>query len=80
MKILIFLAALVLTGCVKEPEEAKSAGKEFTVKTLFTHEGCTVYRFFDGNYRYFTNCKGRAEWTESCGKNCTRHQSVDGQP
>jgi hypothetical protein len=33
----------------------------YRVDYLFEHEGCKVYRFFDqGNYVYFTNCKGEA--------------------
>lgn len=72
--------ALSATACMKQPEEAHSAGNDITVETLFTHDGCTVYRFYDNNWRYFTNCKGRTEWNESCGKNCSKQQSVDGQP
>lgn len=80
-----FLVAAVITlsatACMKQPEEASRAGNDFTVEKLFTHDGCTVYRFEDGtHYRYFTNCKGRTEWNESCGKNCSKQQSVNGQP
>lgn len=50
--LIILAAALVLAGCVKAPEEAQHAGRDFTVETLFTHDGCTVYRFNDvGAYR-----------------------------
>lgn len=33
--------------------------KDYAVAYLFEHEGCKVYRFYDnGNYVYFTNCRG----------------------
>jgi hypothetical protein len=33
--------------------------KTYQVDFLFEHDGCKVYRFLDnGNYVYFTNCKG----------------------
>ena len=78
-RLIILAAAMLLAGCIKAPEEAQHDWRDFAVEKLFTHDGCTVYRFLDGSYRYFTNCKGRTEWTESCGKNCSREQSVDGQ-
>lgn len=56
----IALCALaLLAGCAREAERSEPAGRQFTVDTLFTKDGCTVYRFYDaGNHRYFTNCSG----------------------
>ncbi|MEY4903363.1 MAG: hypothetical protein RLZZ292_1178, partial [Bacteroidota bacterium] len=34
--------------------------KTYQVEYLFEHDGCKVYRFYDGYYVYFTNCKGEA--------------------
>jgi hypothetical protein len=77
-KILILAAILALAGCSKPAETSTSVGREFVVDKLFTHEGCTVYRFNDGgNNRYFTNCQGSTSWTESCGKNCTRQMNIN---
>jgi hypothetical protein len=74
---LTLLAALTLIGCTKPAEKSSAAGHEFVVETLFTHEGCTVYRFVDvGYHRYFTNCNGATEWRESAGKS-TRQVSID---
>ena len=71
--LLLLLVAFTLAGCEKTPETSSHAGVDFVVEKLFTHEGCTVYRFRDsGNKRYFTNCSGSTNWTESCGENCTR--------
>lgn len=72
---LVVLAAL--SGCERKPAEASAtAGVGFVVERLFTHDGCTVYRFVDVYTRYFTKCDGAATshmgWSESCGKNCTR--------
>ena len=76
-KILIILAVALLAGCGKPAETSTAVGKEFVVDKLFTHEGCTVYRFYDGgNSRYYTNC-GSTAWTRQCGKGCTRQEGID---
>lgn len=79
MKLLIaVLAVAALAGCTKQAETSTAAGVEFRVDKLFTHEGCTVYRFEDGGRnRYFTNCSGSTNWTESCGKNCTQPMNIN---
>ena len=84
-KIMLSLAALAMvTGCEKPAEAVVRTGIGFTVERLFTHEGCTVFRFGDaGRSRYFTRCDGIAAqatttWQESCGKNCTHPVEVSG--
>ena len=78
----VMITALVVAGCNKVPEYSSPAGREFVVDTLFTHEGCTMYRFSDGGYsRYFAKCDGdsvtaQTEWGESCGKNCVRQREI----
>lgn len=64
MKRILILVAL-LAGCHKAPEASQQVNKEFQVDTLFTKDGCTVYRFEDGgSARYFTNCRGSVAWEE----------------
>lgn len=76
MKYLIILA-LLLNGCVKAAQESAKDG-EFEIETLFTKDGCTLYRFNDaGRYVYFTNCSGSTHYSETCGKNCSRSVDVD---
>lgn len=76
--VLAILALAILAGCSKPAETSTNVGVEFVVDKLFTHEGCTVYRFSDGgSKRYFTNCSGSTNWQESCGKNCTRNMNVN---
>ena len=76
----VLIAALALTACAKKAETSTQAGRDFVVEKLFTHEGCTVYRFLDGyNYRYFTNCSGSTTWNESRGKNCNHEMGVVGR-
>lgn len=77
--IAIAACALVLAACGKPAEHSAPAGVGFNVDRLFTHEGCTVYRFGDaGEYRYFTKCDGAASssssWSETrpCGKSQCR--------
>ena len=78
----VMIAALAVAGCSKAPEYSSPAGREFVVDTLFTHEGCTMYRFSDGGFlRYFAKCGGESvtaqtEWREGCGKNCVRQREI----
>ena len=83
-KIMLSLAALAMVaGCEKPAESVAHTGAGFTVERLFTHDGCTVYRFSDSSKRYFTRCDGIAAqstttWQESCGKSYTRPVEVSG--
>lgn len=74
------LTAVLAAGCTKDPERVeRTTNPKVDVETLFTHDGCTVYRFDDGRDHYFARCDNRSEvvaqHNESCGKGCTR--SVD---
>ena len=68
----IMLALIALAGCSDagepRPERSGVTSSGYRVEQLFTLDGCTVYRFFDGGYRYFTNCSGSTGWNESSGK------------
>lgn len=64
---------IFLTACQKDAESLARVGHDFKVEKLFTHEGCTVYRFDDTRTVYYTNCQGSTQ--SSCGKNC--QQTVD---
>lgn len=73
--IAMLLVTLVMTGCVKDPAERHVIqGTEFTVDRLFTHEGCTLYRFRDGDshHIYYANCGASTFHQQSCGKGCSR--------
>ena len=77
MKTLIACAALViLAGCSKQAVDTSTTNNaDFKVDTLFTKDGCTVYRFEDGYRRYFVRCENgqsKMEWRVNCGKSCTR--------
>lgn len=73
--ILAILASIALVGCGDSPKaqsSALSSNSQFTVETLFTHEGVTVYRFYDGSRNvYYTNRVGVVSTThsEKSGKN-----------
>jgi uncharacterized lipoprotein NlpE involved in copper resistance len=79
MKLALILVALVtLVGCEKSAQTVEKVG-EYNVEKLFTHEGCTTYRFYDGRTVYYTNCVNSntsTQYSESCGKNCTRDVDV----
>lgn len=70
------LFVLALAGCKKEPTGPSQFKGGFKVETLFTHEGCTVYRFEDDRTIYFTKCEGAASSSaipiQNCGKSCYR--------
>lgn len=76
---IVALACAALIGCTKAAETTSAAGVDFKVDRLFTHEGCTVYRFNDGYFRYYARCDAAAAtttWHESCGKNCSRSVGI----
>lgn len=80
-RFLVFIAVLiVLAACAKHPDRSTSTDNvEFTVDTLFTYEGCTVYRFKDaGRNIYYANCGTSVEvqYQHSCGKGCTRNNQI----
>ena len=73
----IIAVSTVLVGCEKPAESVAFTSAGMKVETLFTHEGCTVYRFSDvGSFRYYAHCKpgqhSTTMWNEGCGKNCSR--------
>lgn len=77
-KLIVMLALVILAGCTKPAEKAHQVNTNFKVETLFTHDGCTVYRFEDGRVHYFTDCSGSTSTTASCGKGCTYVDGIAG--
>jgi len=80
-KILILvLTALSSAGCVAEPVAAYGTDNSaIDVHQLFTHDGCTVYRFRDASFHYYVTCaRGPAQTMTqvSCGKNCVREEAI----
>ncbi|MBK9735850.1 MAG: DUF4884 domain-containing protein [Saprospiraceae bacterium] len=61
----ILLGLFGIYSCYRKPIYTVSTenNKEYEVSYLFEHEGCKVYRFFDGqNPVYFTNCDGNVTY------------------
>ena len=85
-KSLIGLSLLTagLAACSKEPQKTEhSTNPKIAVDTLFSHDGCTMYRFEDGGQdHYFARCGNNVDvssaYTTTCGKNCfvTRDESI----
>lgn len=77
----VVLSVLLCAGCENDPERsATTSNGTIKVDTLFHHEGCTVYRFYDSRTVYYAKCEhGNAQtmYQENCGKNCTRNVGVD---
>lgn len=63
------LMAAILIGCDSNPISTEPTNNsEVKVELMFEHEGCRVYRFYDGGYPiYYTKCDGSysaAMWDE----------------
>lgn len=73
-------ALLFFFGCSGDGRAVgvSNAVDNYKPELLFETEGCRVYRFYDGRAVYFTNCQSDTQWTESCGKNCSRTVGVKG--
>lgn len=78
-RIMVILSVLIMTGCAREGIKTEQTNNErFQITLLFEHEGCKVYRFYDGGYyRYYTVCGNDSEATYSIQSGKIRiHQSV----
>ncbi len=80
---IVALVVALLSGCgAKAIETSATENAEIRVDKLFTKDGCTVYRFYDSGSKYFVRCDGAAststQWSETCGKGCTRNVQVPG--
>ncbi len=74
MKFLILI--LFLSGCYEKPISViKTDNQDIDVKLLFSHKGCSVYRFEDAGTHYYTDC-GETISTKSCGKGCRRDENI----
>ena len=76
---LIAICSLGLFACHNDPiSTIQTDNNKIKIDKLFTHDGCTVYRFLDGNYIYWVHCPNSGDestmWTteESCGKSCVK--------
>ena len=78
MKYLLIFLFPILASCASNDDALSvknTKNPNFQVAFLFEHEGCKVYRFYDGRDRYFTNCTETiSSYTTSCGKNCYNTQ------
>jgi hypothetical protein len=85
-KPILFSAAIVtmLAGCSGPAEQTTTpSNPEYRVERLFTHEGCTVYRFRDNGTKHYVTCDNRhtsTNWTELCGKGCARNVQITAAP
>lgn len=75
MKILTLI--LFLSGCYKKPISViRTDNQDIDVTLLFSHKGCSVYRFEDaGRAHYYTDC-GETISIKTCGKNCLYDENI----
>jgi len=78
---IILLLSLALTACngVDPINTSKTNNPTAEVDTLFTKDGCTVYRFYDRmSFHYFVKCSNEstAISRQYCGKNCQKDEPI----
>lgn len=61
---LIAMAAMILAGCDIQQDSIEKTEHSGTwkVEKLFTVEGCSVYRFYDSRWIYYSNCPGQTQY------------------
>ena len=81
-RLLALLSLAPLAGCISRAPAMQvhsSNNAAIPVEHLFSHDGCDVYRFRDGNYHYFVRCHEPEAATispVSCGKGCVRDEQI----
>lgn len=72
----------LIAGCDANPVSTQSTNNpKVQVDLLFVHDGCAVYRFYDGGEgHYYAVCgRGLNVTTSSeqpCGKGCVREEQI----
>ena len=83
-KIMLLISLFIfVSGCSESPVSvSETTNSKVSVDTLFEHNGCTVYRFYDaGRLHYYSVCRSSYEsevissYKVSCGKSCTSTKS-----
>jgi hypothetical protein len=79
MKLFVLCLCVLVSACIRPPvNTSQSNNPAFQLDKLFTHDGCTVYRFEDAaHYHYFTDCAGSVSTQQWCGKSCTYDDTVE---
>lgn len=70
--VLFIVFVFSIASCKKEALE-KTKEENFEVEFLFEKDGCKVYRFYDGRYIYYSDCRGKIDYsyTQNNGKSST---------
>ncbi|TDQ79569.1 hypothetical protein [Sphingobacterium yanglingense] len=83
MKKLILLVAIlaILAGCKEPAIQTKVTDiNGIKLELLFEHDGCKMYRFTDYHTIYWSDCRGRTEYTHTSKRGNTsttnRQQTV----
>jgi hypothetical protein len=84
MKALPLVLLLAACGPNLAERQEKTTNREYIVDLLFTHDGCSIYRFSDsGTAVYYVRCDdhvNRVEWTTTTndgnGNTTSEHHEV----
>lgn len=70
------LAVSIMAAAVscRKPAQSVSKAGDIELELLFEHDGCRMYRFIDGGRAvYWSDCRGRTEYTRDLGDYKTGH-------
>lgn len=74
-KYILLVSLFLLGSCMKDSQQTIQHGN-FEVEFLFEQDGCRMYRFFDGQYIYWSDCSGKVSYETSNGKTVSKMQSI----
>ena len=72
----IILSLLLLGACGKSAINSEIKENGIEVELIIEHNGCRVYRFYDGRKVYYTDCSSTT-YQYDCGKNCVKNETVN---
>lgn len=81
MKYLLFVFILALGSCNNQkPAKETIVNGDYKIEFLFEHDGCKMYRFYDGTRNVFwANCEGKvnADYETHGGKSSTSYHKEE---
>lgn len=81
--ILLLLVAAVaflslVSSCREEPiKTERTEVNGIKLDLLFEKDGCKVYRFYDGQAVYWSDCRGNIEYDYKSGKAAYKQQTLN---
>lgn len=75
--LVVFVVTAMLAACGHSVHTEKTDNPDYQLETLFTRNGCTVYRFFDvRELHWFSDCTDAISHRMTAGKDQSRDETV----